>query len=179
MNTRKLIINIHLILAALFLPMLLLMPLTGALYILGYKGDAVKTEVFTINANIPSDSKEQETFFRAKFKEAGIDYNFEYIKMNKNEYIFRPQTKLHYIATKQEADQIVFTKIEPNFLFSSIELHKSHGPLMMKWFQVGFGLALILTTLSGLWLAITVKAYRVPTFISFAIGCLVIFLCFI
>lgn len=171
-------INLHLILAALFLPLLLLMPLTGALYILGYKGDQVKTEAFSINAVVPDNEKDQERFFREKFKEMGVDYDFEYIRSNKNEFTFRPTTKLYYLALR-EGEKITFTKVEPNLLYSLIELHKSHGPLMMKWFQAVFGLALILTTLSGLWLAITVKAYRAPTFISFGIGSLIILFCLI
>lgn len=181
MNTRKLMINIHLVLAALFMPLLLIMPFTGASYILGFKGDQAKTEAFRITtATLPENTKEKEQFFRDEFKKQNIDFDFEYIKDAGKTLIFRPTTRVHYVASiEKDANEIVVTKVNPTWLARLIELHKGHGPTMMRWFEAIFGLALILTTLSGLWLAWTAKPYRKITLISFAIGCSVILICLI
>lgn len=179
MISRKQVINLHLILAALFMPLLLMMPLTGSLYILGYQGDQVKTKVFSVNASIPSDENEKEVFFREQFLKNEVDYKFEYIRSSKTEFIFRPTTRVHYVATQIETNQYDVFRVEPTMLKRLIELHKGHGPRAMRWFEVAFGIALILTTLSGLWLAWTVKSYRTITLVSFSIGVLVIFTCLI
>lgn len=183
MNFRKLMTYVHLSLASLFMPLLLLMPFTGAMYILGFQGEQTKAEAFRIPAvAIPTDEAEQESFFREIFKANSVDYSFSYIRGGKNEFTFRPTSRVHFVATvldSAEKPEIVFTKVEPNLMKRLIEVHKGHGPVAMRWFEVAFGLALILTTLSGLWLAWTVKPYRKATLISFGVGALIIALCLI
>lgn len=178
MNTRKIMTYAHLILAALFMPMLLNMPITGSLYILGYKGSEVKTEAFTVANTLPADTEQHEQYFRDQFKQEGIDYDFEYIRSTATDFIFRPTTQTYYVASNKDGN-LVFTHVEPSFLKRLIELHKGHGPVAMRWFSVAFGMALILTTLSGVWLAWTVKPYRKATLISFGVGVLAIVACII
>ena len=93
--------------------------------------------------------------------------------------LFRSTTRTHFMAAKANDNELIVYKIEPNLLKRMIELHKGHGPRMMRWFETAFGLALILTTLSGLWLAWTVKPYRNTTLISFAVGVALILVCLI
>lgn len=178
---RKTWIYIHLAIASLFMPLMLMMPLTGSLYLLGFKGDQTKSDLFVITEKPPepviNDSGEedlsaQEEFFRQQFSKNGIDARFEYIRPTKTEYIFRPTTRTHYVATKKDDGTMSVARVEPGFLKSTIELHKGHGPRFMRWFEVLFGLALILTTLSGVWLAWTVQPYRKVMTISVAAGVL-------
>ncbi len=179
MISRKILINIHLVLAALFMPLMLMMPFTGALYLLGYQGDQTKTEIFRINEPVPEDEAAQETFFRRHLEGKGMNSDFEYIRSTKTDFIMRPTTRTHFMAAKANDNELIVYKIEPNLLKRMIELHKGHGPRMMRWFETAFGLALILTTLSGLWLAWTVKPYRNTTLISFAVGVALILVCLI
>ncbi|MBX3018158.1 MAG: hypothetical protein KF767_09740 [Bdellovibrionaceae bacterium] len=178
MPSRKLMIQIHLVIAALFLPLMLMMPLTGTLYIWGFKGSDEKVEAFRASGPVPEGKEEQEAFFRQKFKDAGVDYDFEYIRGRGSDYTFRPVTKLYYTASAS-GEEIVFTKVDPSLLLRMIELHKGHGPTLMRWYESIFGVSLILVTLSGLWLAFTVPTYRKTTLISFAIGAAVIAVCLI
>ena len=166
-------INIHLVLASFFLPYLLLMPLTGSLYIWGFTGDQQKTEVFRITDAVPEDKDAQETFFREQFAKNGARTDFEYIRSNKTDFTFRPTTRDHYMASR-EGEGLTVYEIKPTFLRGLIEMHKGHGPVYMRWLQSVFGVFLILVTLSGLWLSITVPAYRKATLIAFAGGLLVI-----
>lgn len=179
MISRKTWINVHLILAALFMPLMLMMPFTGALYLLGYQGDQTKTEVFRISEPVPEEEKATEDFFRRHLEAKGMNSDFEYIRSTKTDFIMRPTTRVHFMATKADGNDLIVYKIEPNMLKRMIELHKGHGPRMMRWFETAFGLALILTTLSGLWLAWTVKPYRNITLVSFAVGVVLILVCMI
>lgn len=178
MLSRKTVLQIHLIIASLFLPLLLLMPLTGSLYLWGFSGTQEKTEAFRFAGSIPTEPEAQERFFREQFKAQGLDFDFEYIRSNKNDFVFRPTSRVHYSASL-ENNEIIVSKIEPSLLKRLSELHKGHGPVMMRWFESLFGIALILTTLSGLWLAISVPAYRKASLISFAVGTLIIAVCLI
>lgn len=171
-------IQIHLVIASLFLPLMLMMPLTGSLYLWGVRGTDVKTEAFRAPGTPPQGAAEQEDFFRQKFRDAGVDYDFEYVRGRGTDFTFRPTSKLHYTASVENGD-IVFTRIDPSWLSRMTELHKGHGPVLMRWFESAFGVALILVTLSGLWLAVTVPVYRKQTLISFLVGVVVIAVCLI
>lgn len=165
---RPLLIKIHLVLASLFMPFLLLMPLTGVCYLLGFKGSEIKTEVFRLTAAIPDQPEERKTFFQEQFRAQNLDYSFQEIKENATEIFFRPTSRVYYSVTK--GPELIFSKVEPDLLRRLIEIHKGHGPQLMRYFEMAFGLALILTTLSGLWLSLTVPAYRKITWVSFALG---------
>lgn len=171
-------IYLHLVLAALFMPLMLMMPFTGAAYLFGFQGEQTKTEAFRVTAQVPDDEAAREEFFRAEFAKQGVDFDFEYIRATATDFIFRPATRVHYTASKKEGE-LVFTKVEPTLLKRMIELHKGHGPRIMRLFEAIFGIALLLVTLSGLWLAWTVKPYRKATLISFAVGVLALAACMI
>jgi hypothetical protein len=173
---RSLIIKIHLFLACLYLPFMLLMPLTGVSYLLGFKGEETKSEMFQAPPPPSLEESELKKYFQTNLEKNGIKPNFESIKINGQEYILRPSTRTHFIVKNNLEADWSFFKIEPNWLKRLIEIHKGHGPKLMKWFEISFGLALILTTLSGLWLAITIPAYRKITGISFVAGLIVIIL---
>lgn len=172
-------INIHLMIASLYMPLMLMMPFTGAMYILGFQGSQSSTEIFRSRENPPVTEPEKIEFFRNLFKQQNVDYDFQYIKTNKNDFIFRPQSTVHFTAVKSADGELIFSRNEPNLMRRLIELHKGHGPEAMRWFEVSFGIALILTTLSGLYLAWTVKPYRRITLVSFAVGAVAIGLCLI
>lgn len=174
---RPLIIQIHLALASLYFPLLLMMPMTGGLYLLGFKGTEVKTEAFQVQAPLPTEKSELRSFFNQQFENQKIDFQFEEIKEAGNEFLFRPSTRDYYSATKNPDSTLTFYKIEPNLLKKLVEIHKGHGPKLIKWFEISFGVALILTALSGLWLSITVPKYKKITWISFALGAGIILIC--
>ena len=178
MNNRKFLIYMHLGIASLFMPLLLLMPFTGAMYLWGFQGDTEKSLAFEISEGMPLEPKAQEAFFREQFLKNKIDYNFEYIKNSKTELTFRPTSRLHYMA-KIDEGKIVVSKVEPNLLKRMIEIHKGHGPKIMRIFESIFGISLILTTLSGIWLAWSVKLYRKILLISFGVGTAILAVCMI
>ena len=170
MKSRNLAIKIHLILASLLMPFLLIMPLSGVFYLIGFKGDAKTELAFTISEKIPLDLKEKEAFFNEQFKQNNISYKFEYIREKDNEVIFRPSSKLHYTATIIPDGVTSVYKSQPNLTKRLIELHKGHGPRLMRTLEIIFGFALIIITLTGVWIALITKPYRKPMAISLLIG---------
>lgn len=176
MNIRKTILNLHLILSGLFIPFLIIIPLSGSLYLLNIKGEVEKQEVLRVHTVAPIEDK--ELFFRSLFKDNQIDFDFEYIKENPNELIFRPANRVHYTAKIIDGEVIV-TKITPSLLNRLMELHKGHGPRIARYYEAAFGTALMLLLLTGLYLSWTVKNYRKILGISFVVGLAALVLLFI
>lgn len=176
MNIRKAILNLHLILSGLFIPFLIIIPLSGSLYLLNVKGTAEKQEVLRVHTLNPIEDK--EVFFRSLFKDNQIDFDFEYIKENPNELIFRPANRVHYTARIVDGEVIV-TKITPSLLNRLMELHKGHGPRIAKYYEAAFGISLILLLLTGIYLAWTVKSYRKIIGVSFLVGLIALIALFI
>ena len=156
---RKLFLNIHLYLAAFFLPFLLLMPITGVSYLLGEKGAKISRVEFSTNEVPPQDKTQQKEWIKNQFENNNIDFDWEYIKPNGNDLILRPSSKDHYIVSVQ-ADKTDFIKIEPNLLLKLIELHKGHGPALFKSLEISAGIGLILLTISGIFLSFYSRSLR-------------------
>ncbi|MBY0317058.1 MAG: hypothetical protein K2Q26_16180 [Bdellovibrionales bacterium] len=173
MITRRYFIYVHMALAAFFLPYLLLMPFSGTWHLLKLSEDQTKSEAFKITGVVPSDPLAKEIFFREEFKKQNIDYSFEYVKDNGKDFTFRPTSRVYYTATV-DGDSILFTKVNPGLSRRLMEIHKGHGPWFIRTLEIAFGVALILVTLSGLWLAFTVQNYRNIMLGSFALGAIVI-----
>ena len=170
--TRITAVKVHLILASVFMPFMLIMPLSGGLYLLDVKGDQAKTEVFKVAGPIPEKA---DDFFREQFKAQNIDFDFEYIRGTDKEYIFRPTSRVHFVAAKT-AEGATVSRIDPDWIKRLMEIHKGHGPKFIRWFEIAFALSLILVTLSGVYLAWTVAPYRRIMGISFLIGALIVIL---
>ncbi|PIR30364.1 MAG: hypothetical protein COV38_06330 [Bdellovibrionales bacterium CG11_big_fil_rev_8_21_14_0_20_38_13] len=175
---RKIFLNIHLYLAAFFLPFLLLMPITGVSYLLGEKGAKVSRVEFSTNEVPPQDKNQQKEWIKNQFENNKIDFDWEYIKPNGNDLILRPSSKDHYIVSVQ-ADKTDFIKIEPNLLLKLIELHKGHGPSLFKSLEISAGIGLILLTISGIFLSFYSRSLRKKFLLPLIIGSIVTILAII
>lgn len=179
MPKRPTLISIHLILAAFFLPLMLILPLSGSAYIFGWHGSETETELVVISEPIPEAEATRDAFFREVFAEHAPGYDFDYVRGRPGSYQFRPTTRTFYTARTDDEGNTTITKVVPSLMSRLIELHKGHGPQFMRWYEGAFGIALILTALSGLWLAWTVKKYRKQTIIAFVIGSVLMGLCLV
>lgn len=169
---RKTLFNIHFYLSSFFTPFLLLIAITGTFYLFGNKGSVnetlVKSNVIIEKANI----KEQ---ISKVVKEINSDYSFEYIKDRGSSIETRPTTRNYYNFKKNSDGTFNVYKAEPNFLLRLIEVHKGHGPSLLKYFQKVLGFALIIITITGLLMSLKLKA-RVKSFlISMSVGGAVLF----
>lgn len=160
--SRKLLINIHLYLAAFFAPMVLLMAISGGLYLVGIKGEQQLERSVLLPGSLNPDSATLESEVRALLTAAGLPAGFEQLKVRGQDVSTRPSNRMNFRLTPSE-DGVQIDVLQPSLQASLIELHKGHGP---QWFRLGqqlFALALVLIMLSGLWLGLAAKGLRSRT----------------
>ncbi len=170
---RKLLINIHLYLATFFAPCVLLVAISGGLYLVGVKGSVETTAVYTGPAAIDSSADDLKEQVDTLLATAGVaDFDYEYVKVKGNTLYTRPTSREHYIINLSEgAAEVQFA--EPSLQKRMIELHMGHGPGAFKTLQQAFALGLLLIFLSGLWLGLASVQLRRGSLITVAAGSLV------
>ena len=140
---RKLLVNIHLYLAAFLGPMTLLIVLSGGLYLFGIKGHvdeapAIIKPAIQLNFKSASLAKEVKDLLTAE----GLNINYEYLKVKGQVIYTRPTSRDHYALSNSEAGVKIVAR-SPDLQAAIIELHKGHGPKKFKIYQK------ILETASG------------------------------
>lgn len=168
--SRKLWINIHLYLAAFFAPMLLLVAISGGLYLIGEKGTVEKeTVALPADARLDPSAKDLKPQIEQLLGAAGIKHTFEYVKVKGNTLFTRPTSRTHYQFNITDAG-ISATRNEPDLQGSMIELHKGHGPTLFKTLQKALAVGLLIIVLSGLWLGLTSAGLRLTTSLVTGLG---------
>ena len=93
--SRKLLINIHLYLAAFFAPMVILMAISGGLYLVGIKGEQRVESSVLLPGSLNPDSVQLEEDVRALLDQAGLGGDFEQVKVRGREVSTRPSNRLN------------------------------------------------------------------------------------
>lgn len=170
---RKTIVSIHLYLAAFFAPAVLLVAVSGGLYLLGVKGKVELESIYSSSIEIDGKSDTLKKDIDSLLKSAGvIGYEYEYVKVKDRSIYTRPTSSEHYIIQIADAGAEV-VHARPNLQSKMIELHKGHGPSAFKTFQKFFAASLVLIILSGLWLGLLNARLRRTTLFTAGIGALV------
>jgi len=161
-------------LAAFFTPAVLLVAISGALYLIGIKGEVEQTPVYrSAEFTIDPNSNTLKSDVTALLSSAGVnDYEFEYVKVKGSTLITRPTSTTHFVFHTSAAGVEVL-KADPNLQGRMIELHKGHGPTAFKTFQKVFAVGLVLIMLSGLWLGLSAPRLRRSTALTTLAGTLV------
>ena len=159
-------------LAAFFAPAVLLVVMSGGLYLAGIKGEVDQETVYKGDITIDSDSASLHADVDSLLSTAGITaYSFEYVKVKGATLYTRPTSTEHYII-KSSADGTEVIQARPDLQSKMMELHKGHGPTIFKTFQKVFAVALMFIILSGLWLGISAARLRKSTLLTAAAGTL-------
>lgn len=91
---RQLWINLHLCVAAFFTPVLLIIVISGGLYLVGVKGTVAKTDVPSpADATLDLDSGHLKEQVGGLLRDAGIEHSFEYIKRSGSTLTTRPTSR--------------------------------------------------------------------------------------
>jgi hypothetical protein len=173
---RSLLITLHMYLAAFFAVFVLLVSISGGLYLLGVKGSMSRDTVYSgTGAEGLSALLEDGDALRGAvvelLAEAGVDdYRFEYVKVKGNTLYTRPTSRTHYVI--ELGDEISVTRSRPSLQAALMELHMGHGPGAFKTFQKFFALGLIFIIMSGLWLGLSAERLRLRTLTAAGIGVL-------
>jgi hypothetical protein len=167
---RKLFITIHMYLSAFFAPAVLLVAISGGLYLLGIKGQVEQETIYSSDTAIDVKSSSLDADVSALLAAAGAgSYSYEYVKVSGSKLYTRPTSSDHYIIQPSE-DGVDVIHARPSLQSRMIELHKGHGPGAFKTFQKIFALGLIFIMLSGLWLGISAARLRKSTLLTAAAG---------
>jgi len=166
---RKKWLTLHICLAGLFLPFFITIPLSGTLYLLGFKGSVKKSVAFSVEAPFTKDRQKIESVF----KEREIDFDFEYIKDRGKLLVLRPATRNHYEVARTEQG-MDFIKVDLDWIRVLQELHFGHGPTLIKKLQIVFGIGFLLVVTSGFFLLVGLKKL-LPIFLgSLSLGVVVL-----
>jgi hypothetical protein len=166
---RKKIMLLHLIIASLITPMVLLVSISGGLYLSGYKGAVTSVDVdLPPTTLLDFKSKDLEEDIRRLIKSAGIEHDFEYLKVSNSAIQTRPTSRVY--LEFQQRDSLTLTVQTPNLQKTLIELHKGHGPTLFKLYQKFCAVGLILILLSGVYMGLASRGLRTKTLICLLLG---------
>lgn len=172
---RKLLINIHLYLAAFFTPFIIIVSVSGGLDAAGIGMDTKETLVHTLeNTQLDLQSENLMEEVKAALAMAEINHRFEQVRARGDSATTRPSSRVHY-TLKNHNGALEITERNPSIVRVFMELHKGHGPKLFKIFEIAFGLALFFIAMSGLWLGLANRGLRKKTLVITGVG-LVVFL---
>jgi hypothetical protein len=163
---RATIIKLHLFVAAFLAPILLMVAVSGGLYLIGSKGTTERI-VLTVPEMVVFDDEaaDLEAEVSSLLKQLGQSTDFEYLKTSGKTLITRPTSRIG----------LSVVEVRPDWIKTIVELHKGHGPTRFKTFQKVMAVGLLFIVLSGLWLGLTAKGLRKSTLLTSAAG-LIIFI---
>jgi len=163
---RNLWINLHLYLAAFLAPCLLVMAVSGGLYLIGITGTLSSTPVSVpAGTVIDLDSPSVEADVRALLRQLGIVHEFEYVRKSGNRLLTRPTSRTYY-EIALAGDTLEVTRQVPDLQKCLIELHKGHGPLLFKDFQKILAVGVLCIVFSGLRLGLSSPGLRTRTIVT-------------
>lgn len=171
--SRKLIVTIHLYLAAFFSPIVIIMALSGGLYLLDYEGEVVRSEVGHVaGARLDADSQTLRSDVVAILTTLNIDARVEEVRVRGTNFYTRPSSRQNYTLRQTESGVDVEVA-NPNLQAMMMELHKGHGPKIYVLLETVFAVGLMLIMLSGMYLGWMSPAYKQKTILLSAAGLLV------
>ena len=144
------------------------MAITGTLYLFGEKGSVEKSLVQE-NINLSSEISKTEQI-KTILKKVDQGYRFESVKDRGSVLQTRPTSRDYYSFKKQESGFFNLYKIEPNFLSKVIEVHKGHGPRLLKNMQKTLGISLVFIIFTGFLMSMKIKTRVRPFIISAVLG---------
>jgi len=168
---RRLLILGHLFIAAFMAPAFGLVAITGGLHMIG-GGEKVDTQTLTLPADAVLDFKSPslDDDRRAILKQADIDVKFGYVKARGANKIQTRPTSRTYVEVSQTPNGLAATINRPNFQKAMMEVHKGHGPKILRSYHKLVALLLCLVIFSGVLVGIFAKVYRRKTLATLIIG---------
>ncbi len=178
--SRQLLIKIHLYLASFMAPVLVIIAISGGLYLFGFKGSNAHELVYQgAPKEINTQAQDMKTEINRLFKKLGIESDFDYVRKSGTAFITRPTSRDFYVISVNVEDQAKGLEVEhysPDFVKTIVELHKGHGPSLFKSYQKLVAIGLVFILLSGLWLGLTSPKLRNVTIVLASSGTAVLLL---
>ena len=170
--TRILLIKLHLYLSAFFSAAIVLVAVSGGLYLIGIKGSIESTPVGIASNGQQLLQDPSEANVQAALASFGFsDFEFEYVKQKGSQLITRPTTRPFYTLNISGNEAAVHYNV-PSLQKRMIELHMGHGPTAYKTYQQVFAAGMLFIILSGLWLGLSSARLRLSTAVISGTGVL-------
>lgn len=169
---RAVLIKLHLYFSAFFAAAIVLVAVSGGLYLMGMKGSVEQTLVGSLDSGEALMADPSPAAVEAALATVGVnDFTFDYVKKKGSQLITRPTTRPYY--TLDIGDRRVMVRYnEPSLQKRMIELHMGHGPSAYKTYQQFFAAGMLFVMLSGLWLGLSSDRLRMTTLITSGSGLL-------
>ena len=152
--------TLHLCVAAFLAPVVLLMAISGGLYLLGVKGNVTEIPVpLAPGASLDLATPDLKAAVRRFLSDAGIEHRFEYLKRDGGTLTTRPTSRVYYVVHVGEGG-VRLTRNEPDLQKRLIELHKGHGPTAFKTLQKVMTVGLLAIVSTGFWLGLSAVGLR-------------------
>ena len=169
---RAVLIKLHLYLSAFFSAAIVLVAVSGGLYLLGIKGSVDQTEVGSLDSGAALLADPSHAAVEAALATVGVTgFEFDYVKTKGTQLITRPTTRPFY-TLDIKAKQVTIHYNAPSLQKRMIELHMGHGPAAYKIYQQFFAAGMLFVMLSGLWLGLSSDRLRKTTLITSSSGLL-------
>jgi hypothetical protein len=142
---------------------IVLVALSGGLYLIGIKGTIDQTRIGLAGSGEQLLAEPSIEAVQAVLTEVGVtDFEFDYVKQKGAQLITRPTTRPFYTLDVSGNDVVVYYN-EPSLQKKMIELHMGHGPVAYKTYQKVFAAGMLFIILSGLWAGLSSTKLRGPT----------------
>ena len=172
---RALLIKLHLYCSAFFAAAIILVAVSGGLYLIGIKGTVKQTPVGTLSTGQQLSQDPSGENVQAALASLGVShFEFEYVKQKGSQLITRPTTRPFY-TLDISGDEVVVQYNEPSLQKRMIELHMGHGPTAYKTYQKVFAAGMLFIILTGLWLGLSSARLRFSTAVISGAGVILFF----
>lgn len=161
--SRALLIQLHLFLSAFFSIAIVLVALSGGLYLMGIKGTVEQTMIGSTDSGERLSTDPNVAEVERILSAVGVTgFEFDYVKQKGSQFITRPTTRPFY-TLDVSGDDVTVRYNEPSLQKRMIELHMGHGPSVYKQYQKVFAAGLLFIILSGLWAGLSSSKLRSRT----------------
>lgn len=169
---RALLIKLHLYFSAFFAAAIVLVAVSGGLYLIGIKGSVEQTMVGSLDSGEALMADPSHAAVDAALAGVGVaDFDFDYVKQSGSRLTTRPTTRPFY-TLDIEGEEVTVQYNTPSLQKRMIELHMGHGPSAYKTYQQFFAAGMLFVMLSGLWLGLSSDRLRTTTLITSGSGLL-------
>ena len=98
-----------------------------------------------------------------------IEHKFEYARVRGGTIQLRP-TSRPYVEIKKSGANLTASLNKPNLQKAMTEVHKGHGPKILRKYHILVALALFLVIFGGILVGLMAKAYRRKTLVALGLG---------
>ncbi|MEO1015119.1 MAG: hypothetical protein AAFX08_08020 [Pseudomonadota bacterium] len=167
---RRILILAHLYFAALLAPFFLLVGVTGALYVADVKGGNASTPLeLPAGAALDPKSPTLDADVAALLEQMDVKVRYERLSARGATVKTWPISRAH-VQFNVGGPELTAELLTPDLPKAMMELHKGHGPKLLRTYQIFAGATLALVVLGGILVGLLAASYRQQTIIAAAVG---------